>query len=76
MDKSHKQVHIDAASSKAETFVGNKPQKKNLWMALREWGAKNRIWYRRKEPRKVKTESHEAQLAASWNTSNILFLFP
>ena len=28
-------------------------------------GEKNRIWYRRKEPRKVKTEDHEAQLAAS-----------
>jgi hypothetical protein len=26
--------------------------------------AKNRIWYKRKEPRKVKTIGHEAQLAA------------
>jgi hypothetical protein len=28
-------------------------------------GANNKIWYKRKEPRKVKTEDHEAQLAAS-----------
>jgi hypothetical protein len=39
-------------------------QRKKFVDGVEGLGAKNRIWYRRKEPRKVKT-GHEAQLAAS-----------
>lgn len=40
-------------------------RKKKIYDGVEGMGAKNRIWYRRKEPRRVKTEDHEAQLAAS-----------
>jgi len=66
MDKSHKQLDTDAAINKAETFIGNKLEKKKSVVGVEGFGgANNRIWYKRKETRKVKTEGHEAQLTAS-----------
>jgi hypothetical protein len=42
MDNSHKQVNTDAVISKAETFIGNKPEKKS-GDGVKGMGAKNRI---------------------------------
>jgi hypothetical protein len=50
-------LHTDAASSKTETSIRNKPEKKSV-DDVEGMGAKNKIWYRTEEPRKVKTERH------------------
>jgi hypothetical protein len=57
MKKFDNQRNPDAASCDSETFIRTKPEEKSVG-GVEGKRMKDRIGYRRMEPRKVKTERH------------------